>query len=128
MISWWNFATYAARLTVMRINRSWIGIQPTPFFSHFSVLKNRWHSNPGVRLGGAEVADPNEMMAAAVQLAKEADVVIAVVGLNADWETEGYDRTTLALPGRTDELISSVAAANPKTIVVTEAVSYYLCK
>ena len=55
-------------------------------------------------------------------MAKEADAVIAVVGLNADWETEGYDRTTLALPGRTDELVSKVAAANPKTIVVTQSV------
>ncbi|TFY57890.1 hypothetical protein EVJ58_g6745 [Rhodofomes roseus] len=55
-------------------------------------------SNPGVRLGGQEVVDPDVLMAEAVQLAREADAVIAVVGLNADWETEGYDRTTLALP------------------------------
>lgn len=46
-------------------------------------------SNPGVRLGGAEVEDPDELMAKAVSIAKDADVVIAVVGLNADWETEG---------------------------------------
>lgn len=62
------------------------------------------------------------MMAEAVQLASEADVVIAIVGLNADWESEGYDRKTLALPGRTDELITKVVAANPKTIVVTQSV------
>lgn len=66
-------------------------------------------------------------MAQAVQLAKEADVVIAVVGLNADWETEGYDRTTLALPGRTDELISKIAAANPNTVVVTQSVCSSCC-
>ena len=47
--------------------------------------------------------------------------MIAVVGLNADWETEGYDRTTLALPGRTDELIEKVLAANPRTVVVTQS-------
>ncbi|KAH9483439.1 putative beta-glucosidase I [Psilocybe cubensis] len=78
-------------------------------------------SNPGVRLGGAPVEDPDELMATAVQLAKEADIVIAVVGLNSDWETEGYDRTTLALPGRTDELVSKLAEANPKTVVVTQS-------
>jgi beta-glucosidase len=44
------------------------------------------------------------------------------VGLNADWETEGYDRTTLALPGRTDELISKVATSNKNTVVVTQSV------
>lgn len=78
-------------------------------------------SNPGVRLGGAEVQDPDELMETAVRLASEADAVIAVVGLNADWETEGYDRTTLALPQRTDELVSRVAKANRRTIVVTQA-------
>lgn len=62
-----------------------------------------------------------EYLVCAVKLAQEADVVIAVVGLNADWETEGYDRSTLALPGRTDELVSRVAKANPKTIVITQS-------
>ncbi|PBK67496.1 glycoside hydrolase family 3 protein [Armillaria solidipes] len=78
-------------------------------------------SNAGVRLGGTEVEDPDVLLENAVQLAKEADVVIAIVGLNADWETEGHDRTTLALPGRTDELVSRVVAANPKTVLVTQA-------
>lgn len=79
-------------------------------------------SNPGIRLGGAEVQDSDVLMESAVKLAKEADVVIAVVGLNADWESEGYDRTTLSLPGRTDELVRKVLAANPKTVVVTQSV------
>ncbi|KAJ7444536.1 glycoside hydrolase superfamily, partial [Mycena galericulata] len=78
-------------------------------------------SNPGVRLGGAEVVDADELLAEAVALAKDADAVIAVVGLNADWETEGNDRETLALPGRTDELVEKLVAANAKTVVVTES-------
>ncbi|KAI6129846.1 glycoside hydrolase family 3 protein [Pisolithus croceorrhizus] len=78
-------------------------------------------SNAGVRLGGAEVQDPDDLLAEAVQAAKDADVVIAVVGLNADWETEGYDRKTLNLPGRTDELVAKVATANPNTVVVTQS-------
>ncbi|KAG6822449.1 hypothetical protein H0H93_005581, partial [Arthromyces matolae] len=61
----------------------------------------------------------------AVQLAKEADVTIAIVGLNGDWEAGGYDRTTLALPGRTDELVEEVLAVNPNTIVVTQSVSIF---
>ncbi|KAI0000059.1 glycoside hydrolase family 3 protein [Russula vinacea] len=43
----------------------------------------------GVRLGGAEVHDPEKLLENAVELAKDADAVIAVVGLNADWESEG---------------------------------------
>ena len=55
-------------------------------------------------------------------MAKGADAVIAITGLNADWEAKGYNRTTLALPGRTDELIARVAAVNAKTVVVTQTV------
>ncbi|OCH85372.1 beta-glucosidase [Obba rivulosa] len=78
-------------------------------------------SNPGVRLGGAPVQDADALMDEAVRLAAAADAVVAVVGLNADWETEGYDRTTLALPQRTDELVARVARANARTVVVTQA-------
>lgn len=73
-------------------------------------------------MGGSAVSDPTKLIEDAVKLAKEADVVIAVVGINADWETEGYDRTTLSMPGRTDELVEKVAAANSNTVVVTQAV------
>ena len=80
-------------------------------------------STAGVlRFGGAEIQDSEKLLEEAVDLAKDADAVIAIVGLNNDWETEGYDRTTLALPGRTDELIARVAAVNAKTVVVTQAV------
>jgi beta-glucosidase len=81
-------------------------------------------ANAGLRLGGAEVSDPDALVDGAVQLAREADVVIAVVGLNADWESEGYDRTTLGLPGRTDELVRKVAEANPNTVVVTQSARF----
>lgn len=82
-----------------------------------TVLDN----TPAVRLGGAEVCNSDDLMKQAVEVAKEADVVIAVVGLNSDFETEGYDRKTLALPGRTDELVRKVAEANKNTVVVTQA-------
>jgi len=75
----------------------------------------------GVRLGGAEVRSSDDLIDQAVELAREADIVIAVVGLNGDFETEGYDRKTLALPGRTDELVQKVAEVNKKTVVVTQA-------
>ena len=80
-----------------------------------------------LRLGGAGVQDSDKLLEEAV-LAKDADGVIAIVGLNDDWETEGKDRTTLALPGRTDELIARVAAVNSKTVVVIQAVCYLAIK
>ncbi|HEY4376312.1 MAG TPA: glycoside hydrolase family 3 C-terminal domain-containing protein, partial [Acidimicrobiales bacterium] len=48
----------------------------------------------------------------------EADVAIVVVGSTTEWETEGEDRSTMDLPGRQAELVSAVAVANPRTILV----------
>ncbi len=47
--------------------------------------------------------------------ASNADVAIVVVGLNS---TEGSDRANLSLPSGNDTLITTVAAANPRTIVI----------
>ena len=44
-----------------------------------------------------------------------------VVGTTDEVESEGFDRTTLALPGRQDELVRRVAAVNPRTVVVVNA-------
>lgn len=75
-----------------------------------------------LHLGGGEVRKSDKLLEEAVDIAKDADAVIAIVGLNDGWEKEGNDRTTLSLPGRTDELIAKVAAVNAKTVVVTLAV------
>jgi beta-glucosidase len=64
---------------------------------------------------------PEEMLAEAEALAREADVAIVVAGTNQEVESEGFDRATLALPGRQDELVRRVAAANPRTVVVVNA-------
>ncbi|WP_329499292.1 glycoside hydrolase family 3 C-terminal domain-containing protein [Kitasatospora herbaricolor] len=57
-------------------------------------------------------------LAAAVGLARGADAVVVVVGTTDEHESEGFDRTTLRLPGGQDALVSAVAAANPATVVV----------
>jgi beta-glucosidase len=54
----------------------------------------------------------------AAALAAASDVAVVVVGTNEEVESEGLDRTTLALPGRQDELVRRVVAANPRTVVV----------
>ena len=41
-----------------------------------------------------------------------------VAGLTREWESEGFDRENMKLPGAQDELIARVAAANPRTVVV----------
>jgi beta-glucosidase len=51
----------------------------------------------------------------AVAAAKAADVAVVFV---SDLTAEGGDRTTLGLPGDQDRLVSRIAKANPKTVVV----------
>jgi beta-glucosidase len=70
---------------------------------------------------GAEPPLRNDAIERAVSAASSADVAVLVVGTNDDWETEGEDRVTMALPGEQDELIAQVAAANPNTVVVINA-------
>ena len=65
--------------------------------------------------------DDEGLIAEAVELAARSDVAVVVVGTTEQVESEGFDRTSLALPGRQDELVSRVAAANPRTIVVVNA-------
>ncbi|EEU35055.1 uncharacterized protein NECHADRAFT_94882 [Fusarium vanettenii 77-13-4] len=79
------------------------------------------YGSGGLRIGGARVIDPEDEIAKAVELAKTADQVVLFVGLNSDFEQEGHDRPHMDLPGRTDELVSAVAAANPKTVVVVQS-------
>ncbi len=63
------------------------------------------------------IADPNKVVnPAALAMAAKADAVIVTAGFSSDSEGEGGDRT-FALPYGQDELISAMAAANPKTVV-----------
>jgi beta-glucosidase len=63
----------------------------------------------------------DEEIAAAAALAADSDVAVVVVGTTAEVESEGFDRTTLALPGRQDELVRQVIAANPRTVAVVNS-------
>ena len=57
----------------------------------------------------------------AARAAAACEVAVLVVGTGPEVESEGFDRTTLRLPGRQDELIRAVVEANPRTVVVVNA-------
>ena len=67
------------------------------------------------------VEDDDASLAHAVADAGAADLAVVVVGTTEEVESEGFDRTSLALPGRQDELVHRVAAARPETVVVVNA-------
>lgn len=75
----------------------------------------------GLRFGVLPPVDEEDLLATAERQAAAADVVVAVVGLDAEWETEGVDRAGWELPGRQAELVERVLAANPRTVVVVNA-------
>ncbi|HEX2360512.1 MAG TPA: glycoside hydrolase family 3 C-terminal domain-containing protein [Jiangellaceae bacterium] len=74
-----------------------------------------------VQLNLAREQDEDAEFERAVALAADSDVAVVVVGTTEEVESEGFDRTSLALPGRQDELVAQVAAVNPRTVVVLNA-------
>ncbi len=74
-----------------------------------------------ISLGIAADEDEDTMIAEAVRAAARSAAAVVVVGSAEAAESEGFDRETLALPGRQDELVARVAAVNPRTVVVVNA-------
>ena len=65
-------------------------------------------------------ADP-QLLAEAVKVAKQADLVIFFAGDNREVETEGSDRKSITLPSGQDELVQALAKANPRLVTVIVA-------
>lgn len=61
-----------------------------------------------------------ELIADAVKAAKEADVALVFAGLPDEYESEGFDRSSLDMPKSHTELIRAVAQANRNTVVVLQ--------
>ncbi|GAA2476700.1 beta-glucosidase family protein [Streptomyces gobitricini] len=79
---------------------------------------------PGVLFSLAHLGprrDPEALITEAAEAARAADTAIVVVATTERVESEGFDRADLKLPGRQDDLVRAVAAANPNTVVVVNA-------
>ncbi|KAH7325555.1 glycosyl hydrolase family 3 N terminal domain-containing protein [Stachybotrys elegans] len=75
----------------------------------------------GFKLGVCRRIHPDDAIAEAVEVAKNADQVVLVVGLNGEWETEGEDREMMDMGSQSNTLVSKVLAANPNTAVVVQS-------
>jgi hypothetical protein len=64
-----------------------------------------------------EPADP-ALLAEAVALAKDADLVIFFGGTNKSIETEGSDRQNIDLPAGQNEVVAALYEANPNLVTV----------
>ena len=91
----------------------------------YSFVVELRHTPTGAGLSGLTIGamgpQQENMMEEAVTLAAQCDVSVVVVGTNDDWESEGWDRETIALPGEQDQLIAEVAKVSKRTIVIVNA-------
>ncbi len=99
-----DFATTAHGLVHLRAGQ--------PVRVELDYTSNRALIGGAVHLGWAP---PDRLQQDAVQAARAADVAVVFVN---DSTGEGSDRTGLGLPGDQDRLISAVAKANRRTVVV----------
>ena len=82
----------------------------------------RWGPAPAVPnpLEAAAIDEPADpaLLAEAVALAKEADLVIFFGGTNKSIETEGSDRKDINLPTGQNEVVAALHEANPNLVTV----------
>jgi beta-glucosidase len=91
----------------------------------YSLTAEVRHSPSGMGLSGINIGAmaplSDHLFSDAVDLAAACDLSIVVVGTNDDWESEGWDRTDISLPGDQDLLVAEVAKVSQRTIVVVNA-------
>jgi beta-glucosidase len=67
---------------------------------------------------GCRAPIPADAIQRAAALAAGSDVAVVFVGLSDEWDSEGFDRPDMELPGEQNALVAAVAAANPRTVIV----------
>jgi len=84
--------------------------------------EGKTHEYGGVRIGYKE-QDKRDYLQEAIDVAAASDIAVVIVGLDGEWESEGYDRKSMDLPrdGSQDRLIEAVLEANPRTVVVNQS-------
>lgn len=96
---------------------------PPPKSANRRFIRQAWMPSSPLRALKTELPNAKlsftsgENLDEAAAAAKSADVAIVFA---YQWESEGFDLSTLDLPDEQNKLIEAVAAANPRTIVVLE--------
>lgn len=69
-------------------------------------------------LGCKKMGDDRSGFEAALEMAKNADKIIMVIGEDCDWSGEAASRTSISLPGVQSELLEKLKALNKPIVVV----------
>ncbi|GAA4902237.1 glycoside hydrolase family 3 C-terminal domain-containing protein [Ferrimonas pelagia] len=74
-----------------------------------------------LRFGWQLPQEESQFEGGELEVAKQADAVIAVMGLSVDYERESIDRAFEGLPQAQTDMLRSVVNANPNTVVVMQS-------
>jgi beta-glucosidase len=120
--------TYAFATGLLPGKSGEVGFMVPPNWTHVveaapgRILVARLMISERIALAGLvvqPVSIPDEqLITEAAQAARDAEPAVVVVGLTAEQETEAIDKSTLALPGRQDDLVRTIASAARRTVVV----------
>lgn len=72
-----------------------------------------------VRFGVSRPLDDAHIKAAS-EVAARAETALLFIGRSGEWDTEGSDLENITLPGRQNELVKAVLAANPYSIIILQ--------
>ncbi|MEY2756050.1 MAG: hypothetical protein RJB65_2408, partial [Actinomycetota bacterium] len=91
----------------------------------YSLIVEMRQSTYGQAMSGLNISalpvPKGDLILDALDAAASADLSIVIVGTNDDWESEGWDRADIDLPGTQDELVRRVSEVSPATVVVINA-------
>ena len=95
-------------------------IKPTQISSLYDALYNRMSSNLTYAEGYDSMQDVinQEFEQKALEVSKEADVVIIMAGLTESYESEGFDRKHLSIPKNQESLIKAISSECKHVVVI----------
>jgi beta-glucosidase len=96
-------------------------VNPTRISTAYDELVRLAGKNAAIRYAagyGKNGATSVDLIAEAVEQAKDADVAVVFAGLPDSYESEGFDRSSLELPTGHNELIEAVSGVQPNVAVV----------
>jgi beta-glucosidase len=91
--------------------------------TQYKGIQNKVGSNTTLLYAkGCEINDSSQAgFAEAIQIAKQADVVIMSVGEASDWSGEAKSRSNLHLPGMQEDLVKAIYATGKPVVVLINA-------
>jgi beta-glucosidase len=96
-------------------------VNPTRISTAYDELLRLVGKNTAIRYAagyGKNGTTSVDLIAEAVEQAKDADVAVVFAGLPDSYESEGFDRSSLELPTGHNELIEAVSGVQPNVAVV----------